>query len=277
MKKLLSLLLALLLCAPACAEPFYQVSEASVNMDALLEITFCDRKDDAILEKREYGYLFYSLNKVALPFCGAGGVTPGQVGRQSRIGAYREPYIQEQLFFSPTNVVPTGIAPCNLTREDALKQATAIMDALELGEYRLLSITPYGYQKGTVPNYQISFQQTLNGCPVYWFTDNNELWPREYSNLIRICVGDDGLINLDGYWSDLTAIGETAPSLSMEGALERFAAIGIQAQEAEKCYYMYNMGKTAGMVAYPAWRVGNNYLSTGDSWLQIISSPQLVK
>lgn len=280
MKKLFSFLLSLLLCLSACAahaEAFFKVSEAEFNTEAMLEIAFGERVEEAGHENREYSYHHYSLDENGPPFCGYGGVNPWMTGYQSSLSIYMRNYVDNVFDFNNDNVIPSGIAPCGLTREGALVQAEGIMKQLALGEYRLLSITAYGRQQGTVPAYCVSFQQTLNGRPVYWFTDNNELWPRYYSNVVQIHLSDDGLIHLAGNWSSFAAMGETAGVMIEASMQERFASIGLEAADAEGCYYIRSMGKTAGMVAYPAWRVGNNYLSVDDSWLQITSSPQLVR
>lgn len=280
MKKYLSFLLALMLCLCACAahaEPIYKVSEAALDIKAMLEITFGERADDARHENREYSYHHYDLDENGPPFCGHGGINPWMTGYQSSLSIYMRNYVDNVFDFNNDNVIPSGVAPCGLTREGALAQAEGMMEELLLGEYRLLSITAYGRQEGTVPAYCVSFQQTLNGRPVYWFTDNNELWPRYYSNVVQIYLNDDGLINLDGNWCSYAMMGETAEPLTPSEALDRFGTVGITTGSAESCYYIRNMGKTAGMVAYPAWRVGNNYLSVDDTWLQLVSSPQLVK
>ncbi len=284
MKKRFSFLLALLLCLFACAafaEPVYKVSEAKVDSKAMLEITFGEQADEVQHEVREYGYHFYDLENEGPPFCGHGGINQWMTGHQSSLSIYMRNYVDNVFDFNNENVIPSGVAPCGLTRDGALAQAEGIMKQLALGEYRLLSITAYGHQQGTVPAYCVSFQQTLNGRPVYWFTDNNQVWPRYYSNVVQIYLNDDGLIHLDGNWCSYTLMGETAEpltlALSEAEAKTRFASIGLAADELESCYYIRNMGQTAGLVAYPAWRMGNNYLSVDDSWLQIISSPQLIK
>lgn len=269
MKRILALVVLLcLLCSSALADTSYTVLPANISENALLQITFGDRVSDVQKEIREDGQIFFDLpNTDGPPMCDYYTYEVqacfGCVGASFPNGL--------DTYNGSKNVWPNGVAECTLTAADAQAKAEAIMAAFDLGEYALQSITAYGRVPGYRDCYSVAFLQRLNGRNVYW---SSSIQPADYdvmtgdrahdwkkwpeTNRVVFLWDDGGLLRMDGAWCRYEALGEEITPLDEAQAIVAFAALGIQADAPELCYFLQYDGEKA--VAIPAWRFLNNFL-----------------
>ena len=269
MKRIILLTLALcLLCASALAETCYTVLPAEIDEAPLLQATFGDRANDAQKENRDDGPVIFDLPSTeGPPWCDHSASSV-----QSCFGIYGEALPKgADTSDGSENVWLSGVAECALSREDALSQAEALLNALVLGEITLQSITAYGRIPGWRDCYQVAFLQRLNGRAVYWSSsvqpaDYDEMtgdaahdwkvWPE--TNRVELLLDDIGLIRMVGAWCRYEPVGEEITLMDEQQAVATFAALGMPTNAPELCYYLQYDGENA--TAIPAWRYLNRFL-----------------
>ena len=269
MKRMILLTLALcLLCAGALAETCYTALPAEIDEAPLLQATFGDRANDAQREVRDDGQVIFDLpNTDGPPWCDHSATSV-----QTRFGIYGEALLNgADTYDGSENVWSSGVAACSLTREDALSQVETLLQTLGLGEYVLQSVTAYGRIPGWRDCYQVAFLQRLNDRAVYWSSSvqpadydistgdvahDFKIWPQ--TNRVEFLLDEKGLIRMVGAWcryepteGELTPMDETK-------AIATFAALGVQADAPELCYYLQYDGENA--TAIPAWRHLNSFV-----------------
>lgn len=256
MKRLLLMLLALLmLCGAACAETEYKVLPAEINMDVMLAEAFGDRVGEAKLEKRENGGLFYDLTDDGAPFCGVQHDTITQtdlsIYTQAFIDAAHEPDLDD-------NVVPSGVAACKLTREEALARSEDLAARLGLGEQSLQCVSAYGRLRYTVPEYKVCFLQRWNGKPLYWAASAQGGNLPIQTNRATFVWADSGLVRMNGNWSRFEPTGDDRTLIGEQAAKDALTAIGEAPDIVEGCYLMRGSAKQA--TATPAYRYQNRFV-----------------
>lgn len=246
-----------LLCALSATAFAQEVSEytilpGSVDMEAMLTLTFAEQISKAHPDSSR-NYAFYDIpGSDGPPFCGANDVDfSGQLDISIYTANYKssyEPYLSE-------NIEPSGVAQCQLTREEALDQAEKIMATLGLEDYRLHYISAHGRVESFGKNYLVFFGQSLHGCPVYWSAQSAEAqWGFLESNSITISLDDPGLINVSGRWSQFEPYGTAREAMAPEQAIEALSAT----DSVELCYLL--MPGQNGSVAIPAYRWQNHFI-----------------
>lgn len=257
-----ALLLALTPLA-AGADCVYSVLPAQIDTQALLQAAFGERANEARQEVREYGRLFWDIpDSDESGFCGYGAQTELQRNIQSEIDIYTAAfYLTRPEMDLSENIVPSGVADCKLTREDAVLKAQRLLDDLGIGEARLLSVAAGGRLPAYVPAYEVSFLQTLNGLPVYWCADvrADDGWQELQSHKIDVIYGDLGLLRLQGCLSRFEAQGEDAPVQDEAQALAGMRRYEPEADALERCYLLRANGGQAA--AAPAYRWQNRFIS----------------
>ncbi len=261
MKRWILTILALcLLCGAACAETEYEVLPADVNMDVLLTVAFGDKADQAVLENRENGGVFYDLpNSDGAPFCGAQHDTTIQTRVSIYTQAFADAAHEPSLY---DNVVPSGIAACKLTREEAVAQTEALAATLCLGEHTLQCVTAYGQLGFATPEYKVSLLQTWNGKPVYWSASSQNVGVNEISmlsNRVSFVWDDTGLVEVDGNWCRFVPTGDDRPLIDETTAVNALVALGESPAQLESCYLMQFDGQSA--TATPAYRYQNRFVN----------------
>lgn len=269
MKRIMLLTLALcLLCAGALAETCYTVLPAEIDEGPLLQVTFGDRANDAQKEVRDDGQVVFDLpNTDGPPWCDHSATSV-----QTHFDIYDEALLTgADTYNGSANVWPSGVAECALTREDALSQGEALLQALRLGEYALQSVTAYGRTPGWLDCYQVSFLQRLNGRAVYWSSSVQpadydimtgdvahdwKVWPK--TNRVEFLLDEKGLLRMVGAWCRYVPTGEELAPMDETQAVAAFAALGVQADAPELCYYLQYDGENA--TAIPAWRYLNSFV-----------------
>ena len=275
MKRLLMITLALcLLCTGALAETRYTVLPAEIDDAVLLQTAFGAQVGEAQKNLRDDGNVFYDLpNTDGPPFCSQSASTV-----QNAFGAYAAAGADGlDDYIGSSNVWPTGVAECALTREEALAQADALVQSFGLGEYVLQSVTAYGRVPGFRDGYHVAFLQRLNGRAVYWSASSQpgeygpnedyvwKQWPE--TNRVVVVLDDQGMVRLSGAWCRYEPTGGELALMDEAQAVAAFAAMGAQANAPELCYLLLYDGSSA--TAIPAWRCQNSFLdaATGE-WLQ---------
>ena len=253
-------IIVVMLCGGACAETMdtYTITSAQINMEAMMAYTFEEELPKAQMDTSR-NYAFYDIpGSDGPPFCGSNHVDrPNQASlsmyRECSLGEIHEPRIW-------SNVEPSGIAKCKLTRDEALQRAEEITENLDLGEYILQSVAASGKLETAAGEYTVSFGQSLMGKPVYWSADSviHEGEVRWESNRIQLVLGDCGLVYADGCWSQFEPAKNPKEIITNQQATEAFAQIGVHAEAPELCYFMIRNGTTAR--AMPAYRFQNKFL-----------------
>lgn len=276
MKKLICLLLVFLSLygtALAQMDQAHSIAPATVDVEALQELCFGEDAQRIAQAQRQYGYnSYYLFANDGVPFCGYGPDSPVTQLIQSRITIVRDADAAHR-YTETHNVFPDGIAPCELSPEEARHIADGIMEKLGVSEPEYLFITAYGRMKGTIPEYKITYLQRLGGLPVYWGSvGDSERQP--LTNRIEVIIdGRNGeLVALEGYWSKFVPADAPVNLFNEEKAREIFLRVGIAPEGMERCYFLT---PAAGMEAraIPAYRVGSNFINAHNGeWLQLVST-----
>lgn len=254
----------LLSAAGASAMGEYTLTPATISLNALLEMTFGDRAGDA-RDAKDREYPFYILDGTeGRPFCGIDDTMGYGQLRFSSLPKLQD--ADAPAAGMPENIEPSGVARCTLTADEAVEQAEAWLKALGITDMYLQSITAYGRLEGFSAGYVVAFGQLLDGVPVYWAaaTQYDEgIIPQ--SNRMLFTIGDSGLAEMSGVWSDFIPVKRDVSILSEQEALAAFAALGEQATYTELCYLLTGTQKAAK--ATPAYRYQNSFINAGDGTL----------
>ena len=267
MKRLFLLALALcLLCTSALAETCYTVLPAELDEAPMLQATFGDRVSEAQKKTRDDGQVIFELPSLdGPPWCDYSATSV-----QTSFDIFGEAYTS-YTYGSSDNAWPSGVAEGAVAREDALSQGEALMQSLGLGEYALQSVTAYGRIPDWQDCYQVAFLQRLNGRAVYWSSSvqpadydistgdaahDFKIWPK--TNRVEFLLDENGLIHVVGAWCRYEPTGAELTPMDEAQAVAAFAALGMQADAPELCYYLQYDGENA--TAIPAWRQLNSFV-----------------
>ncbi len=176
------------------------------------------------------------------------------------------------------SVCADNVPPCRLTREEAVKKAQALLDALGLTDNGLQQAGAYASDAGGF--YRVVLDQRLNGLPVYqsaaryaayWNWANTAMDPNERMEMrvpdaphlsADVRIGDAGVLSLHADWADFEPLPGGVPAIEEAAALEAFAASGIRPDAPlERCFLIIQQG--AQIVARPAYRYQNAFVHAG--------------
>lgn len=269
MKRMLALIVLLcLLCGSALADTCYMVLPAEINENALLQATFGERIGDVQREVRDDGQIFFDLpNTDGPPHC-----SYIDLSIQTYFGCFGAAFPKgADTYNGSKNVWPNGVAECTLVGADAQAKAEALLQSFSLGEYALQSVTAYGRVPGYRDCYSVAFLQRLNGRAVYWSSsvqpadddtmtgDSAHDWKRwPETNRVVFTLDDGGLVRMEGAWCRYEPTGGEITLMEEAQAIAAFAALGIQTDTIERCYFLQYDGEKA--IAIPAWRCLNSFL-----------------